>query len=77
MKASSRQKSCEEPTPSTCDEVNSYYDENEGQNCDGNNAFDKFIEKRKRLAAGTGGPTGETQSEAESDYRVIATKKKR
>jgi hypothetical protein len=32
-----------EETPSTCDEVNTYYDENE--QCDnGNNAFDRFVE---------------------------------
>jgi hypothetical protein len=29
------------------------------------------------LAAGTGGPSGETQSEGESEYRGLNTKKKR
>jgi hypothetical protein len=76
---SQENKSGEEATPSTCDEVNTYYDENEVDcnNKGGNNAFDKFIEKRKRLAAGTGGPMGESQSEVESEYRVVGSKKKR
>lgn len=59
--------------------MNTYYDENEVDcnNKGGNNAFDKFIEKRKRVAAGTGGPMGESQSEVESEYRVVGSKKKR
>jgi hypothetical protein len=73
---SEENKSGEEGTPSTCDEVNTYYDENE-VDCNNNNAFDKFIEKRRRLAAGTGGQMGESQSEVESEYRVVGSKKKR
>lgn len=52
--------------PSTCDEVNSYYDENDGKEvkCK-KNTFDEFIAKRKRQAvttnaAGTGALMGES-----------------
>ena len=74
-------KPCDEMTPSTCDEVNTYYDENEGDaKCNGKKTttFDEFIAKRKRLAAGTGGLMGESQSEVESgEYRTIGAKKKK
>ena len=56
--------------------MNTYYDENE-VGCNNNDKFDKFIEKRRRLAAGTGGQMGESQSEVESEYRVVGSKKKR
>jgi hypothetical protein len=61
---------------STCDEVNTYYDENE-EGCGKKiNAFDKFVENRRRIAAGTGGLMGESQSEVESEYRVQGKKKR-
>ena len=63
-------------TPSTCDEVNTYYDEDD-QGCKGGQTpFDQFIERKKKLAAGTGGPAGDTHSEVDSEYVVNPKKKK-